>query len=421
MQDTLIERKEFNFERHTRLMFVGSRIFISPLEAMYGMLAYIFCKDLHASPLQLTLIVSLRPIMALFSFYGSSFIKDRPHNLKALILGANIISLVPCFFIPFINEIWFLLFSYALFTMSRRAIIPAWSEILRLNVSSQERGHIFSQGSSAHYLVNLLIPLVIAPVMDLYPSIWKWIFCLLAVFNILTLILTLCIQIKHVSEPLENSGFFFPKSSSLDLLLTPWKNSWSLMKERADFRKFQLIFMFGGGGLMVMQPSLPVFFNELHLSYTQLTVAMSICKGIAFALTSQIWANWMNRIPIHLFNAYVTAFATLFAGLILLASFHIYWIYVAYLIYGTMQAGSELSWNLSGPIFAKEKDSTLFTGINVAMVGLRGCVAPLLGGYILSKFGAPYAFLAGGCLCVGGCFYSLWLNWSSETKVSLNC
>ena len=51
--------------------------------------------------------------------------------------------------------------------------------------------------------------------------------------------------------------------------------------------------------------------------------------------------------------------------------------YAAYTMFGIMQAGSTLSWHLSGPIFSKEKDSTLFSGVSVAMVGLRGCIFPI--------------------------------------------
>lgn len=399
-------KESFNFQQHTRLMFVSSKMLMSPLEAMYGLLAYILYKDLNASPFQIVLLISLRPIVALLSFYGNLIIKDRPHNLKTLILGANVVSLVPCFLFPFVENIWFFLFSYALFMTSLRAVIPAWSEILKINVSPDDRGHIFSQGSSAHYIVNMLIPLVAAPLIDVYTPAWKWIFFVLGLINVLTIILTLCIQIRAQPVKIVEQA----PHSVVSLLLKPWKDSWSLMRERVDFRQFQIVFLFGGAGLMVMQPALPVFFKELELSYTQVTLAMSFCKGVAFALTSQMWARWMNRIPIHLFNSYVTAFATIFAIMMMTSVYSMYGIFVAYLVYGTMQAGSELSWNLSGPIFAKDKDSTLFTGINVAMVGLRGCIAPFLGGIVLNYTNPVAAFACGGCLCLIASVYSFFLN-----------
>jgi hypothetical protein len=39
-----------------------------------------------------------------------------------------------------------------------------------------------------------------------------------------------------------------------------------------------------------------------------------------------------------------------------------------------MQAGSDLSWHISGPVFSKEKESTLFSGTYVLAVGISGMV-----------------------------------------------
>jgi hypothetical protein len=59
---------------------------------------------------------------------------------------------------------------------------------------------------------------------------------------------------------------------------------------------------------------------------------------------------------------------------------------MAYLLYGAMQAGSELSWNLSGPILARNEDSWIYSSVNVASVGIRGCIAPLLGSLLCAHF-----------------------------------
>ncbi len=159
---------------------------------------------------------------------------------------------------------------------------------------------------------------------------------------------------------------------------------------------------------MIMHPVLPIFFKQnLQLSYTELTLATILCKSIAFAVTSPLWARWMNRIPIHMFNCYVTLFASIFAVFIIAADYQVGWLYLAYFIYGLMQAGSELSWNLSGPIFSKNNDSTLYTGVNVAMVGIRGAIAPFLGELIYLHSNAVTVFFCGGALCFLGSCYSL--------------
>lgn len=76
---------------------------------------------------------------------------------------------------------------------------------------------------------------------------------------------------------------------------------------------------------------------------------------------------------------------------------NLYFLYIAYFIYGVMQGGSELSWNLSGPIFSQKEDSIDYTNVNTLSVGIRGMFAPALGG-LLYCFTDSVAVLAVGSL-----------------------
>lgn len=403
------QRDQLNIQENTKLTFIWAKLLSSPLESMCGLLAFILYKELHASPFQITLLISSKPIVALLSFYGNSFIRGNAYKLKPLITVSTLISFLPFLFFPIMDNVWFFILAYAIFMMSNRAVIPAWSEILRINLTNQERGKVFSIGSTANYLANIVVPILISPMIDYYPGIWKSIFFILAIIHCFSAIVISFIRIKNQEKVLsiEKKTSFSLKS----ILIAPWKNSWSLIKERKDFRNFQFVFMLGGGGIMLMQPVFPIFFKQtLQLSYTELTLAISFCKGIGFAISSPIWARKLYQIPIHLFNSYVTCLAGVFAFLIIVSTYQISGVYIAYLIYGVMQAGSELSWNLSGPIFSKDQESTLFTGVNVAMVGLRGCFVPFLGELLFLYSNSFTVFACGGCLCLMGSVYSLWLN-----------
>ncbi len=404
-----------SLQNYTRLIFIGNKLLSSPLGAMYELLGFILCKELHATPLQITLLISLRPMVAFCSFYGSLIIKGRPDRFKIFIILAHVLAFLPCPLFLYVDNTWFFLLSYALFMMSVRAIIPAWLEILKIHFPPESRGKIFSQGATATYLINILIPLSVSPLIDYYPYIWRWIFFILALVYALSIILILFINLEsdHISP---NTYQPYQLTSIRAIFLEPWKNCWSLIRQSKDFRKFQIVFMLGGSGLMIIKPILPAFFKDtLQLSYTQLTLATSLCKGIGFALASSTWAYHINRVPIHLFNFYVTICAGIFTIFIMASEYQVYWIYIAYLMYGCMQAGSELSWNLSGPIFAQDKDSTFFTSVNVLMLGLRGCIVPFLGEFLFLNFNASVVFIFSGCLCLFASVYSLWVNWSFKT------
>jgi len=61
-----------------------------------------------------------------------------------------------------------------------------------------------------------------------------------------------------------------------------------------------------------------------------------------------------------------------------------------------------LVWHMSGPIFAGKEESSRFTGVGLMMGGLRGAVAPPLGGWLAVVLGPIEVLVLGGALC----FYS---------------
>jgi predicted MFS family arabinose efflux permease len=287
--------------------------------------------------------------------------------------------------------------------------------VFKRNIGPEGRGPVFSKGSTVNYLANIFIPLLLAPVLDYHPSNWTWIFFILAIIQLIHVIVLFQLRVRvedHESSP--HSDCFSFQSVVID----PWKNSWDLMKQRADFRHYQLVFLFGGTGLILAQPVLPIFFEQvLQLSYTQLTFAVSLCKGVGFAMTSPLWAQVFNRISINLFNFFVTTLAGLFALILVTIQQEVFLLYFAYLVYGIMQAGSELSWNLAGPRFAKQEDSTLYTSVNVAMVGLRGSIAPFIGELLFLTTNFTTVFLCSAACCLTGAFYSYWLEFQERKTI----
>jgi hypothetical protein len=173
------------------------------------------------------------------------------------------------------------------------------------------------------------------------------------------------------------------------------------MRQRRDFTIFQIGFMLGGAGLMIMQPALPQFFiDTLHLSFVEMGCAISLCKGVGAALTSPLWTRLFRRLHIFQLSALVTFFATLFPFFLMASSFQLILLYCAYVLYGIMQAGSELSWHMSGLVFAKEEDSSTFSITNVLTVGVRGCVIPAIGSMLLLFIHPLGVMLVGSFLCL---------------------
>lgn len=380
-------------DKRVKSAFLWTSVLNAPFWALYGMLIFILYKDLHATAFEISLFIALKPGVSLLSIYWSALVHKRPDRLRINVIAATILGYFPFFIVPFYSPTWFLIAASAFYMMLVRGVIPAWMELLKLHVPNLKRERLFSIGSAITYAGGIVLAIFFGQWLDSDSGSWRLLFPLAALISLPGIFFVWRIPVpKELPETLT--------PSAKELLLHPWKKSWQLVRTRPDFWRFQLGFMIGGGALMIMLPALPSFFvDNLNLSYTELAIALSICKGIGFALTSRIWASAMGRFSIFKLSSVVTLLAGLFPFALLLAGINVGWVYGAYLIYGVMQAGSELSWNLSGPHFAKNEDSSSYSAVNILTVGLRGLAAPFLGALLCANMGAPFVLILGGLLC----------------------
>lgn len=402
------------FDSHlikTRRAYTWTRILNTPFWAIYTLLPFIMCKDLQATPWQIACIVSLRPIVTLFSLYWSSPIKRRQDLLVSNIVWASILGHISFLFIPWINHPWFLIFASAMYMLFHRGVNPAWMEVLKLNVPENSRKVVFAYGSAIYHAGGAVLAILIGGLLDDYYQSWRWLFPITVLISWGAIFFQYTLPIKKLTQTI--SSIETPIFTFKDQILKPWKEAWELIKGRPDFARFQIGFMLGGGGLMLWQPALPqFFFDHLQLNYKELTVAMTLCKSIGYALALPLWTRLMNRIDIFIFTAAVTAIAALFPFGLMAAQWNILWLYAAYLLYGMMQTGSELSWNLSGSIFSKQEDSSTYTGVNVVSIGLRGCIAPPLGSLLCNLTNPVVVLLMGG----GCCLLATWQMYGNRQK-----
>lgn len=399
------------YHYRTKLALTWTNILNAPFFALYSMLPFILFKDLHATAWQITLLIALKPAVSLFSIYWSSYVNQRSDRLVANIIWAGVLGHLPFFFTPWLKEAWFLVGFSAIYMLLSRGMIPAWTEILKLNISGENRQKVFARSSTFWYVGNAIFPFLFGWVLDDYFQAWRWLFPITAFISLSAIVLQVRIPIAISSfSPIKRSQKF------LYHMISPWKKIWKLSKSRTDFMRFQWGFMIlGGSGLMIIQPALPQFFMDtLDLSYVELATALTLCKGIGFALTSRSWAHWMSKVNIFRFCSMVTLLACFYSLLLLGAKWHHYLIYFSYIVYGVMQAGSELGWRLSGPIFSQEEDSSLFSSANVLLVGLRGCVAPFIGSFLAYSVSPFLVMVLGFFLCI---FATIQLSYQSRRQV----
>lgn len=382
----------------TRAAFLWTRLLSTPFYVLFTLLPFILHRDVGASLFQVTTIIVLKPAFSLLAPYWSVSIIKRPDRLLSNLAWANFLKYIPFLFIPMIDSVAYFTFASMVYLVLGRGVIPAWMEILKLNIPSESRTKVFAYGQAFDYLGIALFPLLFGWMLDSYDEAWRWLFFATALVGILSTAFLYLIP-KSEEMPMKEA------ISLSDALAKPWKVSWDLLKTRPDFLKFQQGFFLGGAGLMVLQPALPVFFNDtLQLSYKEIGLATAFCKGIGYALMTPFWARLFEKVNIFRFCSEVTLLAALFPLLLLASTTHIAFLWAAYLVYGVMQGGSELSWHLSGPVFSLKGESSAFSQTNILTQGVRGVVVPFLGLLINNAFGAEWTLISAVAFCLAATY-----------------
>lgn len=377
------------------LSLLWSSLLSEPLFTAYGLIVFILYKDLGASAFQIALMTIFKPMVAILSFYWSAGL-GKGKTLKSNVLWAGFFMRAPFLLCPWIDSVWFVIASAVNYMFFYRAGNPAWLEMIRRNMDAGKRGKLFSWTMGIAYAEGIALSLAMGSLLDHNPQMWKNLFFGTALVGLLVLLIQSRVAIEE--EVLEEK-----RLSLKELLIRPWKDSYRLMKDRPDFSKFQWGFMISGLGLMLIQPALPIFaVDALGVSYMELAGAISIAKGLGFAISSFLWSRWIDNVNILRLSSIVSFSLSLFPLLLSLSMGGIAWFYLAYFWYGVGQGGSHLVWNMSGPIFSGKEDSSRYTGVNVVLVGLRGAVGPSLGGYLTILLGPVLVLWLGSLFC----FYS---------------
>jgi MFS family permease len=394
----MAETQTFQECRNTRFALLWMNLAQEPLISLYTLIPFLLRKDLGATMFQVSLFITLRPVLAVFSFYWSAYLKEGKGKLIANLISASLLAYLPFLFFPWVGSFWFLLFASAMYQLFSRAAIPSLIEVLKRNVSKKPREHAFSLFFILSFIESGFLGLLFGSLLDAHLLDWKMLFFCASLIG-----LSSALFFFRLKVPVLESN---ARSTALPSLVHPWRESFRLIRERADFAHFQGAFMIGGSALMLMAPALSSYYvDTLNLSYSNITTARFIFMAIGVAGASLLWKKGLSHVPLLKLTLWVLFGFGLFPIALLLAQIDLWFLYLAFFIYGIAQAGSHLIWHLSGTFFALDQDSAPYTRVNILMQGLRGAVMPLIGGLLCDLLGPMPILLLGTFLCLYGTHY----------------
>lgn len=390
---------ELKAQKTKRILFL-SNLLQEPFVALNLMLDVMLSAHFGASALQISILTTLRPVLAVCAFYWGSLLLYRPELLRFSLLAATALATIFFLFAPWADSIWYFIAAESCFVLFWRAANPAQMEVLKINFDKGVREKVFSQALSVSHASGMVIGPLLGIFLKINPDIWKELFCVGAIF--------------YGASAWVKSYFYIPKTTLppartitgfKEAIITPWKDSWKLLKSNKLFAQFQLGFFIAGSGLMFAKPSIPGFLTSMNLSFLEIFSLFTLLEGLGFILTAGFWAKYLQKVGIHKTACLIVTCFSLQPLLLIMPVNTVVFVFLAYFFYGAAQSGSRLVWHLSGPLLCGNESSSQYTSVNILAIGVRGCFVPLLGAGFAGGFG-PQACIAVSFLCmVGGALY----------------
>src|ERR1700728_710138 len=155
-----------DYLKRTRQAYIWTRVLDTPFWGLFNLLPFILYKDLHATPFQLALVITLKPLVSILAPYWSHRIYQKPGRLVSSIISSRWIAFLPFFAFPFIHSTWFLIACFGLFMFLQSSMMPAWMELLKQNLPVRMREKVFSYMQAFGYLGAGLLPFGLGEILD---------------------------------------------------------------------------------------------------------------------------------------------------------------------------------------------------------------------------------------------------------------
>lgn len=286
-------------------------------------------------------------------------------------------------------------------------VYPAQNSILQENIRPHRRGEVFGRGAMVQHLTAAAASLAVGAVLQKDPDLFRWIYPVLGVLGFgFPLVLSGLPRPHHDADSGVSPAESRPPSRRrlTSALITPYREMRETFRRDRAFCWYETNFSIYGVAFIMLAPVVPLYFTEVwQIDYRDISLSRVLVGSLGIALLGPTAGRLMDAIRPAGLCALAFGWVALFplmlafgAGLLALAPVVV--AYLAFAIYSVGMAGVNVGWNVGSIVFAPPGRGAHYQGIHVAMVGVRGLLAPILGYAILRFFGYREVFLAAAVL-----------------------
>jgi MFS family permease len=349
------------------------------LGAIFPFLGVIARDRLHADPLMLSLMSAAPFLGNLFALLMARAMEGRsalPFMIWCQILARSVFFLMVFATTPL---------RFALIVSAAQLVAtlssPAYAAVIKEIYPDDQRGRIMSYTRAALLTASVVITFVAGLVLEWVS--YRWVFPIAALFGIGASIVFSRVPVASTNSDLkvQPSETRAPVRETLRFL---WE-TFGILRHDLRFRWFALsVFTYGFGNLMLM-PVIPIVqVDQLGIS----TGSIASLANLSQVVAAGAYFYWGRYIDAHspVKAVVLNIFLNLFIPLCYYFAENVWYLVPAFLLSGITMAGIDLSYFNTVLRLAREQNTARYQALQSFLLGIRGTVAPFVGGVLLSLF-----------------------------------
>jgi MFS family permease len=376
--------------RYTYRYHLRAEILNSLFAGIFGLSEAVARKSLGASDIEIVILTTASAAFALLAFLWGSLMEGRPKwhfFLTGALLGRGMLVLTAVLS----GSIWFVVLCCCVF-FADPIVAPAQQSLMQSNYDPTWRGRLLGRVVLWTRGFFIVAALGAGYLLEHDPDLYRLLFPVAGAIGVLAYLQYAFIRIRRPlrEEPRERAS-----------LGETLKTFQKILRQNRDFDRFERnFFIYGVGFFLVLPANVFLLVDHLRLSYSEISLARLVLFQVTFALFSplagRLFDHWkavrtataaftvLALYPICLYCAYVFKSTEL--------------VYAGFAIFGVGMAGVNSAWHLGAIEFAGRKDASLFMGVHLTAVGVRGLFVPMIGYAVSALFNLGTVYLTASAL-----------------------
>jgi MFS family permease len=295
------------------------------------------------------------------------------------------------------------------------AVYPAQNSILQENIRPHRRGEVFGRGAMVQHLTAAVASLAVGAVLQRDPDLYRWVYPVLGVLGFGFPLILSRLPRPAGAATATSAPSPIARRHLGAVLIEPLREMRTTFNRDRAFCWYETNFSIYGVAFIMLAPVVPLYFTDVwQLDYQDISMSRVLVGSLGIALLGPAAGRLMDHIlPARLCAlafGWVVLFPLMLAfGVDLLALAPVVAAYLAFAIYSIGMAGVNVGWNVGSIAFAPPGKGAHYQGIHVAMVGIRGLLAPVLGYALLRWLGYREVFLVAALLFAAASLSSVML------------